>query len=227
MYNGNERRMYKRYYPTAGDVLLIEDNPYDAEFMRRMLSKEAKRIDIATTFADGLYKARTRRYDNIIIDKMLPDGDGSKQRGEIIGAAQVNNPEVSVQVVSVEGQMSEKHEAIQMILGKDTYRAMNKAQEAVEQMNGRDKKTGDYCEQGSAIVKLKGKIEDFEKHMTEGKHWRIAVLGVIVTVIMQIIVFSSMWGEVKTDVRNNTKTLDRIVKILDQMYIPNADTAHD
>ncbi|MDR3526838.1 MAG: response regulator transcription factor [Rhizomicrobium sp.] len=59
-----------------GDILLIEDEPELADFVVRGLSKEAHSVDHLPRGDDGLQRALRRKYDLLIVDRMLPGLDG-------------------------------------------------------------------------------------------------------------------------------------------------------
>lgn len=57
-------------------LLVIEDNPKMAGFIRQGLTELGYVVDVATTGHDGEHLAATSPYDVIILDVMLPDQDG-------------------------------------------------------------------------------------------------------------------------------------------------------
>ncbi|MDD5772614.1 MAG: response regulator transcription factor [bacterium] len=57
-------------------VLIIEDEKKIAEFIKRGLKEEGYTVDIANNAEKGHFSATTQEYDLIILDLMLPDGDG-------------------------------------------------------------------------------------------------------------------------------------------------------
>ncbi|RIK67055.1 MAG: DNA-binding response regulator [Planctomycetota bacterium] len=57
-------------------LLVIEDNPKMAEFIRQGLTEQGYVVDVAATGHDGEYMAATNAYDLVILDVMLPDHDG-------------------------------------------------------------------------------------------------------------------------------------------------------
>lgn len=56
-------------------VLIVEDDPNLGELLMRVLGEEGAEPTLCTTAAEGLREAN-RRYDTIVLDWMLPDGDG-------------------------------------------------------------------------------------------------------------------------------------------------------
>lgn len=57
-------------------VLVIEDEPKIAGFLTRGLSDEGHQVDVVTDLAGARLAVRADRYDLILVDRMLPDGDG-------------------------------------------------------------------------------------------------------------------------------------------------------
>ncbi len=57
-------------------VLVVEDNPKMAGFIRRGLSEQGYAVDVATRGHDAEEMAVVEPYDVIVLDVMLPDEDG-------------------------------------------------------------------------------------------------------------------------------------------------------
>lgn len=57
-------------------ILLTEDEPKTASYLRRGLEENGFVVDVATTGDDGLHLARTGAYDLLVLDVMLPGRDG-------------------------------------------------------------------------------------------------------------------------------------------------------
>jgi DNA-binding response OmpR family regulator len=57
-------------------VLIIEDDPRLADYIRKGLSEEAFVADVVTEGESGLARAQATTYDLIVLDLMLPDVDG-------------------------------------------------------------------------------------------------------------------------------------------------------
>lgn len=57
-------------------VLIIEDEPKTASYLRKGLGENGFVIDLANNGEDGSHLAQTGRYDLIILDVMLPVRDG-------------------------------------------------------------------------------------------------------------------------------------------------------
>jgi two-component system, OmpR family, response regulator len=57
-------------------LLLIEDDPELAAYLRKGLEQEGHAVDAAQNGRDGLFMATTGQYDVVIIDRLLPELDG-------------------------------------------------------------------------------------------------------------------------------------------------------
>ena len=57
-------------------VLVVDDEPYITDVLSTALVFEGFATEEAATGADALAKARTGEFDCIVLDVMLPDGDG-------------------------------------------------------------------------------------------------------------------------------------------------------
>ena len=53
--------------------------------------------------------------------------------------------------------------------------------------------------------RINGSLHEMEKHMDEGVGWRVALLGVIITIFIQVGAFLYLWGGLTTVVNVNTK----------------------
>ena len=59
-------------------ILLVEDESKVASFIKRGLEQAQHVVDVAATMKDGDYFASVQDYDLLILDCMLPDGDGRR-----------------------------------------------------------------------------------------------------------------------------------------------------
>ena len=53
-------------------VLLVEDEPQIADFLKMSLQAECFAVDVATDGERGSFLARTENYDLVILDNVLP-----------------------------------------------------------------------------------------------------------------------------------------------------------
>jgi len=64
-------------------ILLIEDEPRVARFIKRGLGEEGHVVDVATEAAEGLALAHVSQYDVIVLDVMLPGRSGFHVASEL------------------------------------------------------------------------------------------------------------------------------------------------
>lgn len=57
-------------------ILVVEDDPKLRELVRRGLAQQGFSVDAAPDSAEGLWRAREVAYDVIVLDVLLPDGNG-------------------------------------------------------------------------------------------------------------------------------------------------------
>ena len=57
-------------------LLIVEDEEKTAAYLRKGLAEQGFVVDVCEQGDDGLFTARTARYDLIILDVMLPERDG-------------------------------------------------------------------------------------------------------------------------------------------------------
>jgi DNA-binding response OmpR family regulator len=57
-------------------LLLVEDDPHIVRFVKRGLEAEGHVVDVAENGQDTLSLARDMDYSVIVLDRLLPDGDG-------------------------------------------------------------------------------------------------------------------------------------------------------
>jgi two-component system, OmpR family, copper resistance phosphate regulon response regulator CusR len=57
-------------------ILIVEDEPKTAAYIRKGLTEHAFVVDVAANGIEGLHLARSGNYDLILLDVMLPGADG-------------------------------------------------------------------------------------------------------------------------------------------------------
>jgi CheY-like chemotaxis protein len=57
-------------------ILMIEDNESNAYLARFLLERRGHEVVVAPTGAEGIAQARASKFDLILLDLRLPDGDG-------------------------------------------------------------------------------------------------------------------------------------------------------
>ncbi len=96
-------------------ILLIEDDDRIASFIVRGLTAEGHSLERAETAAEGRNLACAYCYDMILLDLMLPDGDGRS----VLDTIRAHDPEVPVIVVSALGETDDKVDLLDS--GADDY----------------------------------------------------------------------------------------------------------
>ncbi len=57
-------------------ILVIEDEPKIAGFLERGLGDEGHNVDVVSELSEARLAVATAEYDLLLVDRMLPDGDG-------------------------------------------------------------------------------------------------------------------------------------------------------
>jgi DNA-binding response OmpR family regulator len=96
-------------------VLAIEDNRRFLDLMRSHLKKRGFTVDTADTLADGLIMASSGGYEVVLLDLLLPDGDG----GEVIDRLRRERSLVPIIVLSARGEITDRLGAFDS--GADDY----------------------------------------------------------------------------------------------------------
>lgn len=96
-------------------ILIIEDEIELAESIAEYLSEENYLCEFAKTFTDANNKIEQFEYDCIILDIMLPDGNGLK----ILEKLKLQNKQDGVIIVSAKNALDDKVQGLQM--GADDY----------------------------------------------------------------------------------------------------------
>lgn len=96
-------------------ILLIEDDPGVASFLRKGLEEEGHIVDLREDGRSGLLQASTERYDVILLDRMLPHVDGLK----ILQTLRATGDETPVLVLSALGDVDERVKGLRA--GGDDY----------------------------------------------------------------------------------------------------------
>ena len=95
-------------------LLVVEDEPKLAAYLRKGLGEEGHRVDLAHDGVDGLHLATTGAYDLIVLDAMLPGIDGFA-----LLAALRESSSVPVLMLTARGQVDDRVRGLQG--GADDY----------------------------------------------------------------------------------------------------------
>lgn len=96
-------------------ILIIEDEIELAKSIAEYLSGENYLCEFAATFGDAMDKIETFQYDCILLDIMLPDGNGLA----ILEALKKQNKQDGVIIISAKNALDDKIKGLQ--LGADDY----------------------------------------------------------------------------------------------------------
>ncbi|MFC7345597.1 response regulator transcription factor [Chryseobacterium zhengzhouense] len=96
-------------------VLIIEDEKDLAKSISEYLSEENYLCEFATTFHEAMNKINTYQYDCIILDIMLPDGNGL----DILEELKRQNKQDGVIIVSAKNAVDDRVKGLKM--GADDY----------------------------------------------------------------------------------------------------------
>lgn len=98
-------------------ILIIEDEPSLREIIQVFLEKERYVVETAATYRDALLKIADYGYDCILLDIMLPDGDGLSLLKELKNMHNADN----VIIISAKDSIEDKVAGLE--LGADDYLA--------------------------------------------------------------------------------------------------------
>jgi len=96
-------------------ILIIEDETELARSIAEYLSEESYLCEFASSFSEALHKIEMYQYDCILLDIMLPDGNGLK----ILEALKSQNKQDGVIIISAKNALDDKITGLQ--LGADDY----------------------------------------------------------------------------------------------------------
>ena len=97
-------------------ILIVEDEPSLREVMKRTLVREGYVVETAGTFAEADDKLAAYAYDCILLDIMLPDGNGLNLLERIKSEGKREN----VIIISARGAMEDKVAGLELVA--DDYR---------------------------------------------------------------------------------------------------------
>jgi len=95
-------------------ILIIEDNPYTSDMVRKYLSRNDYKVLTASDGQEGLHLAREENPDLILLDIMLPGMDG-------IEVCRTLREESSVPIIMLTARVEEEDRVAGLELGADDY----------------------------------------------------------------------------------------------------------
>jgi len=96
-------------------ILIIEDEKELARSIAEYLSEESYVCEFASTFKQALHKIETYQYDCVLLDIMLPDGNGM----DILEELKRQDKQDGVIIISAKDALDDKINGLQ--LGADDY----------------------------------------------------------------------------------------------------------
>lgn len=98
-------------------ILIIEDEPTLATSIEQYLKQEGYICELATTYQDALDKSVLYDYDCILVDIMLPDGNGL----DIIRILKKEHSKAGIIIISAKDSLDDKITGLE--IGSDDYLA--------------------------------------------------------------------------------------------------------
>lgn len=98
-------------------ILIIEDQSAMSEIMQRFLEGERYIVEVANTYAEALFKIEDYNYECILLDIMLPDGNGLS----LLKKLKEMHKQAGVIIVSAKDSIDDKVTGLE--LGADDYLA--------------------------------------------------------------------------------------------------------
>jgi DNA-binding response OmpR family regulator len=96
-------------------LLVVEDEPKVARALREGLQSEGYEVSVASSGEEGFFLARTRPFDSIVLDVMLPGRDGF----EILSALRAQGLSVPVLILTARDSIGDRVEGLDR--GADDY----------------------------------------------------------------------------------------------------------
>ncbi|WP_424961491.1 response regulator transcription factor [Ekhidna sp.] len=96
-------------------LLLVEDQEELASSVRNYFSKEGDVCEVASNFSKATEKLYAFSYDVLLLDLMLPDGDGLS----LLKVVKENWPDMGVLIISAKNALNDKLHGLE--LGADDY----------------------------------------------------------------------------------------------------------
>ncbi|MBI5232342.1 MAG: response regulator transcription factor [Coriobacteriales bacterium] len=96
-------------------ILLVEDDERIASFVQKGLTAEGHTVEHSPTASDAQERLNVSTYDLILLDLLLPDGNGR----DVLKRVRKKDPEVPVIVLSAMGEIDDKVDLLDS--GADDY----------------------------------------------------------------------------------------------------------
>jgi two-component system, OmpR family, response regulator RegX3 len=140
-------------------ILLVEDESSISEPLARALEREGFDVAVADTAAGAVEAFRTRRPDLVLLDVMLPDGDGRDVLREL---RQVSR----VPVVMLTARGEEMDRVLGLELGADDYVTKPfSAAELVARIRAVLRRAADQPDAGEPVLAVADVVLDLDKRL--------------------------------------------------------------
>lgn len=96
-------------------ILYVDDHEDSAEMFRLLLSSPVYEVEIATTVAEAVERAKSEAFDLYVLDKRLPDGSGTDL------CVMLNSLTPGVPCIFYTGDAYEIHRQEALAAGADAY----------------------------------------------------------------------------------------------------------
>ena len=98
----------ERQFPRqSSTVLIVDDNANDRDWFQQALQHDGYQVDVACDGAEALRRCRSRRYDAILLDLILPDIDGWEVARDLRAEGPNSNTPIIVVSVLADTQLSQ------------------------------------------------------------------------------------------------------------------------
>ena len=161
-------------------ILLVEDDVNLREVVQRSLEKERYIVEVAPDFRTGIQKIEDYTYDCILLDIMLPDGNGL----ELLEQLKEMRKRENVIIISAKDSLEDK--VLGLELGADDY--LPKPFHLAE-LNARIKSVIRRNQQNGEITIKYGNIEVFPDK------YRVQVDGKELDLVNKNTMAESVWGD--------------------------------
>ena len=129
-------------------ILIVEDESSLCEMMQETLEKERYIVETASNFSDAKEKIELYEYDCILLDIMLPDGNGL----ELLKALKMLRKSEGVIIISAKDEIEDK--VLGLELGADDYLAkpfhLAELKARIRSLIRRNQSKGENCKIGRA-----------------------------------------------------------------------------
>lgn len=128
-------------------ILIVEDDPITAQEITAVLQGAGWQVDAETNLTDGIAIAISHKYDVLILDRMLPDGDGV----DAIARFRAGGSDAMVLVVSALGLAANRIEGLDR--GADDYISKPfEAEELVARVRAMTRRRADVATDNDLMV---------------------------------------------------------------------------